>query len=134
MRIDGLPLTLLQLLISAFFALTFLQSGLDKVFHRKGNAEYFAQVFGKGPLKPLSGLLLFGLTALELLTGAVNAAGGLAALTGEGGLGTVGVALAALTMLSLCFGQRLAKDYAGAAGAVPYFLTALLGLYFYGLG
>jgi hypothetical protein len=29
----------------------------------------------------------------------------------------------------LFFGQRLAKDYAGAGGLVPYFLVAVINLY-----
>ena len=32
-----------------------------------------------------------------------------------------------LTLLALFTGQRLAKDYAGAAGIVPYFVVGIFG-------
>ncbi len=133
MRTHEISVWALRLLCSGFFAVTFLQSGLDKVFDRPGNVAYFKQVFEKSALKRLSGLLLVLLTALEMLTGAVNAAGFLTSFTGQTVLGAMGAGLAALTVLSLFAGQRLAKDYAGAAGAVPYFLTALFAVYVYGL-
>ena len=41
-----------------------------------------------------------------------------------------GVLLSALALLALFFGQRMAKEYPGAATLVPYFLLALAGLYF----
>jgi hypothetical protein len=34
----------------------------------------------------------------------------------------------------LFFGQRMAKDYAGAAGLVPYFLLALVAIALFGAG
>lgn len=37
---------------------------------------------------------------------------------------------ASLNLLSLFFGLRISKDYKGAAGLVPYFIVALLGIYF----
>jgi hypothetical protein len=37
--------------------------------------------------------------------------------------------VAALAFTSLFFGQRLAKDYTGAALLVPYFLLALVGMW-----
>jgi hypothetical protein len=36
--------------------------------------------------------------------------------------------LAALALLFLFAGQRLNKDYGGAAGLVPYFLVALVAV------
>jgi hypothetical protein len=46
----------------------------------------------------------------------------------ETGLGLFGAFLAASSIVSLFRGQRLAKDYASAAGMVPYFLTTLVAL------
>jgi len=39
-----------------------------------------------------------------------------------------GLLIAAVDLLSLLLGQRLAKDYVGAAGVVPYFIAVMLGL------
>lgn len=119
----------MQGLVAVFLAVLFLQSGLDKVLDWKGNREYTARFFEKSPLRRLSAPLLGLLTVLELLTGVLAAAAALAALllrTAEPIL--FAELLAALTLLAIFFGQRLAKDYAGAAGTVPYFLVALFGL------
>ena len=41
---------ILQILVSAFLAVLFLQSGLDKVVDRKGNREYLNAHFARSPL------------------------------------------------------------------------------------
>ena len=40
-----------------------------------------------------------------------------------------GAAVAGLTLIALFFGQRVAKDYPGAASLVPYFLLSSLAIY-----
>lgn len=118
-----------QGLVAVFLAVLFLQSGLDKVLDWKGNRESTAAFFAKSPLRRLATLLLGVLALLEVLTGVVAAAGALAALLlGLTAPVAAAEALAAVTLLSVFFGQRLAKDYAGAAGTVPYFLVTLFGL------
>jgi uncharacterized membrane protein YphA (DoxX/SURF4 family) len=118
------------LLATAFFAVLFLQSGLDKVFDYKGNLEYFSGHFKKSPLSGLVGLLLPAIALLELATGIVSAiAFGQILWNGHSPLALFSPALAAVTLLCLFGGQRIAKDYAGAAGIVPYFLTALFSLW-----
>ena len=37
--------------------------------------------------------------------------------------------ISAISLIALFFGQRMAKDYAGAAVLVPYFLLALSAIY-----
>jgi len=44
-------------------------------------------------------------------------------------VGFYGAVVAAITILCLFFGQRLAKEYAGAAILVPYFLVAITAVY-----
>jgi len=48
---------------------------------------------------------------------------------GAAGLVLGGFALSGLSLLALLFGQRMAKDYAGAGALVPYFLVCLAGLF-----
>jgi len=43
-----------------------------------------------------------------------------------------GITVAAIAFLALFFGQRIAKDYTGAAVLPAYFLVALVGLYMTG--
>jgi hypothetical protein len=123
------PLWLVQALCAAFLAITFLQSGLDKVLDWKGNLGWLTGHFSKTPLRGVVAPMLATLTLLELAAGAVSAAGGVAlVLTGATRLALWGAALSGLSFLALFFGQRMAKDYAGAAGLVPYFLVSLVAL------
>jgi hypothetical protein len=124
-------LTLIQLFISAFFAICFLQSGIDKVLDRRGNLEFLTGHLSSSPLAGTVPVLFFILTVLELAAGALSAIGCLLVLVRHTtAVAFYGTLLSALALLALFFGQRLAKDYPGAAVLVPYFLLALAGIYF----
>ncbi len=119
------------LLLTSFLAILFLQSGLDKVIGYAGNRAYLNDYFAKSPLRATVPWMFPLLTLLEVTSGGLAAAGaGLIALGGSTWLGWCASALSGATLLALFFGQRMAKDYAGAAGLVPYFLTALIGTMF----
>ena len=70
----ALPFGLLFLFFCmlAFFAILFLQSGIDKVTDRKGNLEWLTGHFSKSPIADHVPLLLSVLTGMELLAGALN--------------------------------------------------------------
>ncbi|WNG14407.1 DoxX family protein [Cystobacter fuscus] len=122
-------LWLVQILCALFLAITFLQSGLDKVIDWKGNLGWLTGHFAKSPLRGVVPLLLATLTVLELAAGALSAAGVVfLVLSGATRVAMWGAALSGLSFVALFFGQRMAKDYAGAAGLVPYFLVSLVGL------
>lgn len=123
------PLWLVQALCALFLAITFLQSGLDKVIDWKGNLGWLTGHFSKSPLRGMVPLLLATLTVLELAAGAVSAAGLVfLVLSGATRVAMWGAALSALSFVALFFGQRMAKDYAGAGGLVPYFIVSLVAL------
>ena len=123
----------LQVLSLAFLAILFLQSGLDKVFDYKGNKEWLTSHFAKSPLKNTVGLLMPVITILEVAAGVFSAIGlGQILLNGDTNLGLMGAQLSALSIVSLFFGQRLAKDYQGAGNLVPYFLVCLAAIYLLG--
>jgi len=123
------PLWLVQVLSTLLLAITFLQSGLDKVLDWKGNLGWLTGHFSKSPLRGVVAPMLATLTLLELAAGAVSAAGGVVlVLSGGTRLALWGAALSGVSFLALFFGQRMAKDYAGAAGLVPYFLVSLVAL------
>ncbi len=123
------PLWFVQVLSTLLLAITFLQSGLDKVLDWKGNLGWLTGHFAKSPLRGVVTPLLLVLTLMELGAGALCAAGVVSlGLTGSTRLAVAGVALSGLSFVALFFGQRMAKDYAGAAGLVPYFLVSLVGL------
>ena len=116
--------------VIAFFAIVFLQSGLNKVFDSEGNLGFMREHFQGAPLLANNaGALFWSLTVLELLAGVFCGLGLITFSFVSGGFfARWGLRFATLALLSLLFGQRLAKDYAGAAVVAGYFAVALLGL------
>jgi hypothetical protein len=123
-------LLILRLLVSAILAVLFLQSGLDKVIDRRGNRAYLDGVFAKSPLAGTVGPMFFVVTVLEVAAGALSALGFVMLLiTHDATIAFYGALIAAANLVALFFGQRMAKDYAGAAALVPYFLLALAAIF-----
>jgi hypothetical protein len=121
---------LLQAFISAFLAILFLQSGIDKIIDRRGNLDWLTGHFAKSPLAGMVPAMVTAITILELAAGALSAIGCVfVVLTHNSTVAFYGAILAAISIISLFFGQRMAKDYAGAATLVPYFLLALVAIY-----
>ena len=120
----------LQILVSAFLAVLFLQSGLDKVIDRKGNREYLDQHFSGSPLASTVGPMFLVITILEVSAGALSGVGcALLLLTHDPTVAFLGAVLGGINIVALFFGQRVSKDYAGAAALVPYFLLMLGAIY-----
>ena len=134
--VDGVltALDLVRLAVAAFLAILFLQSGVDKIVDRKGNVEWLTGHFAKSPLASQVLPMLGIVTGVEVCAGALSAVGVPVLLfTGNRIPAALGAGLAVLAILMLFFGQRIAKDYAGAAALVPYFILASGGLYLMGL-
>ena len=120
----------MQILASAFLAILFLQSGIDKVIDRRGNLEWLKGHFAKSPLAGIVPALLICITILEIAAGALSAVGCvLVILLNDSTIAFYGAVLAAAAITALFFGQRIAKEYAGAAVLIPYFLLTLLAIY-----
>jgi hypothetical protein len=122
----NLPALLSALLVSILF----IQSGLDKVFDWKGNlgwlTGHFSKTFLSGMVPPMLGTI----TLMELATGVLSGAGIVYFLiTGSTALMFYGSVIGALSVIGLFFGQRVAKDYPGAAVLVPYFILLLVLMY-----
>src|SRR5215211_9040847 len=114
---------LMQILVSAFLAILFLQSGIDKIVDRRGNFEWLKGHFAESPLAGVVPVLLMCITILEVGAGALSAIGcSLVILLNDSTIAFYGAILSAAAVTALFFGQRLAKDYAGAAVLVSYFL------------
>ena len=123
-------LWLMQSFVSLFLAILFLQSGMDKVMDWRGNLGFLEPHFAKSPLAAVVPALLLVLTILEVSAGMVNGVGFLEFLVlGKPQIAFLGAALSALALTALFFGQRMAKQYTGAAVLVSYFLLALVGLW-----
>jgi diacylglycerol kinase len=121
---------LMQIFASAFLAILFLQSGIDKVVDRRGNLEWLKGHFAKSPLAGIVPALLTIITILETAAGAFSGIGCAAViLLHDSTLAFYGAVISAVAIIALFLGQRMAKDYAGAAVLVPYFLLALVAIY-----
>src|ERR1700704_4118925 len=66
---------LLQAFASAFLAILFLQSGIDKVVDRRGNLEWLRGHFAKSPLAGMVPLMVTAITILEIAAGTLNVVG-----------------------------------------------------------
>ena len=120
------PIHSAQFLAAAMLAILFVQSGLDKVIDFAGNLAWLQGHFSKTPLRGQVKAMLVTVTVTEILAGFVSAAGALViAFDGRTAVATWGAQLAALNIVMLFLGQRVAKDYAGAASLVPYFVLSV---------
>lgn len=115
---------------AAMLVIVFAQSGIDKILDRRGNLDWLSGHFEGSPLGSRVPQLLTTLTVLELGAAALSVGGIVAWLTiGDSTLLFWAAALTAVTLLALFFGQRMAKDYAGAAVLVPYHILCVILLY-----
>ena len=120
----------MQIFTAAFLAILFLQSGIDKVIDHRSNLEWLKGHFAKSQLAEVVSVLLAAITILEVAAGALSAIGCvILIISRETTLAFYGAVISAVALIALFFGQRMAKDYAGAAVLVPYFLLALVAIY-----
>src|SRR4029077_20198128 len=127
------PTYLIQLLVSAFLAILFLQSGIDKIVDRQGNLEFLKGHFAKSPLAGAIALLFTIITIIEVSAGALSGIGFFALLFAHNSvIAYCGAIVSSIAILCLFFGQRMAKEYAGAAVLVPYFLLTIVAIYLLG--
>ena len=131
---DTFTYSLLQILASLFLAILFLQSGIDKIVDRAGNLAYQTEHFAKSPLAGTVKPIFLVLTVLETLSGLLNGVGCLVLIFSQDPtVAFWGAVLSAFTFCALFFGQRVGKDYAGAAALPPYFLVALAAIWLLGV-
>ena len=118
---------MLPLLIAAFLAIVFLQSGIDKLFDWKGNLTWLNSHFEKTILGGFVPVLLGIVTLFELLAGVLAVFGAIYyLLKGTTFWINQSLIVAMISLLMLIFGQRIAKDYEGAKTIAIYFGVALI--------
>jgi len=115
------------LIAAAFVAILFIQSGLDKVFDWKGNLGWLTGHFSKTVLAGMVPMMLATITLMEIATG-ILATVGIIYFLATGSLNVIFISsiLGSGSLTALFFGQRIAKDYPGAAVLVPYFILSLI--------
>lgn len=124
----GNPSTLIILI---FLAITFLQSGYDKIIDWQGNVSWLKGHFEKTFIKNQVPASLMLILVLEIIAGILCVSGFIQMLINSSNiLAFYGLITSCITLLFLLLGQRIAKDYDGARTIVIYFIPAVLGLYF----
>lgn len=126
----NLQLKLMRVIIPALMAILFAQSGLDKVLDFKGNLDWLTGHFSKTILSSVVKPSLVAVTVLELVAALFCAIGCISIMASGATLWAFwGLMLSGKTLLILFAGQRLAKDYPGAATIGMYLGIAVIGLY-----
>ena len=127
---DYLLPNITEILILLFIIITFLQSGLDKVFDWKGQIAWLNSHFKETFLGSMVPLLIGVLVVLDLLASVLAGVGIYQlAINNNPMMGLYGSITGAITLLMLLFGQRIAKDYAGAFTIVGYFIVVIFGVW-----
>jgi len=115
-----------EILILVFLVITFLQSGIDKITDWKGNLSWLTGHFKDTPMKGIVPLMLGTVLIVEVVAGVLCLIGIYQLGTsGESTMALYGAILSCVALLMLLFGQRMAKDYAGAMTIAVYFVPAI---------
>jgi hypothetical protein len=115
-----------EILLLLFLIITFLQSGIDKVYDWQGNLGWLKGHFAETPLKGLVPVLLGIVMLVEIISGVLCLIGIYQLLIlDDGTMAFYGAILSCLALLMLLFGQRMAKDYEGAKTIAVYFVPAI---------
>tara|TARA_B100001559_G_C15954080_1_gene373454 strand:+ start:70 stop:471 length:402 start_codon:yes stop_codon:yes gene_type:complete len=118
-----------QILIALFLGIVMIQSGVDKIIDWNGNQSFLVEHFSKTFLSKLVNPLLLSILILEIVAGVFCLFGSFNSLMyNDSQLIKIGFILVAIDLIALVFGQRIAKDYVGAAVLVNYFILAIIGL------
>jgi len=125
------PRDVARLAVLIFFAILFLQSGINKIVDREGNRKYVQSVFSKTFLAQFSSPMFITLMILEVSAGVLCGSGAVGLVLGKPQIGFIGLSVVCLCFISLFFGLRISGDYPGAAALAGYFVTALFGLYLF---
>jgi hypothetical protein len=124
------PPWIIQAFASLFLAILFLQSGIDKIVDREGNLTWLKRHFAGSPLASTVEHMFLAITILETTAGVLSGVGFLLVVFVQMSVvAYCGAIVAAVALVCLFFGQRMAKDYAGAAVLVPYFLLTILAIW-----
>ena len=118
---------IVHILSSIFFAIVFFQSGIDKIIDRKGNLNFFENHFKNTLFHKIYTHALTALMLLELIAAILCAYGCIYSIVYKHtGFIFYGLLVTSFVLLSLLLGQRIAKDYIGAADITIYFILCII--------
>jgi len=118
-----------EIFLLLFLALTFIQSGYDKIVDWKGNVtwlkSHFANTFLADKVPFSLGIILI----LEIIIGPLALAAIWFLVNGSKEAAVYTGIISCITLLLLLYGQRVAKDYDGARTIVIYFIPTIFLLF-----
>ena len=119
-----------QILILIYIVITFGYSVIEKILQWKESVDFYENHFRETSLKNTIPFLLKVVILLEIITVIICVIGllGLIVFSNKE-FGFYGLILAAITLIGLMFGQRIAKDYAGAMNITVYFILTIIGVF-----
>ncbi|MFT5862679.1 MAG: hypothetical protein ACI828_001328 [Flavobacteriales bacterium] len=121
-----------EILILLFILLTFVFSGVEKIVDWKGQIVWLKAHFKDTFLVPILPLLLGVLVLLDLVVSTLSILALIFILQfQELTIGLYTCILAAIVLLFLLFGQRMAKDFQGAFTIVGYFIVVVFGVWLF---
>ncbi len=116
-------------LVLLFLAVTFIQSGYDKIMDWNGNVSWLKGHFAETFLKNSVPAALMAILLLEVISGVLCVAGSIQVLTNSGrNYAFYGAVFSCITLILLLLGQRVAKDYDGARTIAIYFIPAVMAV------
>jgi uncharacterized membrane protein YphA (DoxX/SURF4 family) len=119
-----------EIILLAFLAISFLQSGIDKITDWTGNVEWLKSHFAKTILKNQVPFSLGLILTLEMISGILAILGMISLwVNGNTEIALMTAVISSVTLLLLLLGQRLAKDYDGARTIVIYMIPAVFLVY-----
>lgn len=118
-----------QLLILLFICITFLFSGFEKMLQWKSSLEFYNKHFEATFIQKHVKFLLVFILIGEIICGFLAILAIVQILIyGKTTYGFFTCVIAALLLLSMLIGQRIAKDYPGAMNITVYFIVTILGV------
>ena len=128
------PIEIMHMLSAMFFSIVFFQSSIDKILDRNGNIEFFKEQFKTTPLSKILSPALSILTILEFIAAGICMYGLFYSLIyNNTDFIFYGLVASSIVLLMLLFGQRIAKDYVGAADITIYFILCVITIMSYNI-
>jgi hypothetical protein len=116
--------------ILLFLAITFIQSGLEKINDWNNTQAWLKEHFANTFLAKKVTFSLITVLILEIIAGILCCIGIIElSLIGGNSFGKYGASVSCVVLLLLLFGQRVAKEYDGARTIVIYFIPAVMGVF-----
>ena len=121
-----------QILILIYIIITFLYSATEKIFQWKQSIDYYQSHFKNTFMEKFIPPSLLLVIFMEVITVILSLIGIYNLIQfNDKTFGYYSLVVAAITLLGLMIGQRIAKDYSGAMLITVYFMLTVFGIFLF---